>query len=204
MSPLALAAALIAGALTSPPGEAGGPVVLVSGGDRFGSGVVWDAEQGLVLTALHVVERMEEIRLTVPGEAPQAARLVDVDARLDLALVRAESGRLGGAARSARAAALPRQGEAARLVGYPGGTAAAAAGTILEPSRRFAGASYLAVGVRAGPGASGGPVLDARGEVVGIVDLVLTGPGITLAVPVEAALARFPRAGRPPGRLAAE
>jgi S1-C subfamily serine protease len=44
------------------------------------------------------------------------------------------------------------------------------------------------------PGASGGAVLDARGAVVGIIDLtLLREPGVALAVPIEMAAERFPR-----------
>jgi S1-C subfamily serine protease len=61
-------------------------------------------------------------------------------------------------------------------------------------ARPFAGARYLAVAAEALPGASGGAVLDARGAVVGIVDLaLLREPGVALAIPIERALERFAR-----------
>jgi len=44
------------------------------------------------------------------------------------------------------------------------------------------------------PGASGGPVLDASGALVGIVDLALSKErGVALAIPVDRAATRFPR-----------
>jgi S1-C subfamily serine protease len=196
LSGLSLAAALLTVTLSAPPGEAVPPaVVLVSDGCRFGAGIVWDAADGLVLTALHVVEGMAEIRISLGGGAAQPARIVDREPALDLALLRA-SGPLGRAASVRTASAPPARGDPVRLLGYPGGRAAAAHGTILEASRRFAGSSYLEIAGRAEPGASGGAVIDAHGAVVGIVDLVLTDRGSTLAVPIEAALARFARIDR--------
>src|SRR5512134_1091396 len=95
LSGLSLAAAMLAATLSAPPGEAAAPpVVLVSDGCRFGAGIVWDASGGLVLTALHVVERMQEIQVSVGGGAAQPARIVDREPALDLALLRA-SGPLG-------------------------------------------------------------------------------------------------------------
>jgi S1-C subfamily serine protease len=189
---LSLAAALLSATLPATPCETiAPPVVLVSGGSRFGSGVVWNASEGLVLTALHVVELMPEIRISLGDEPGRPARIVDRDPALDLALLRAD-GPIGRAVTVHGPPSPPTRGDRVRLLGYPNRRAKAALGTILDGARRFAGARYLELSVRADPGASGGPVIDALGEVVGIVDLVLTDRDSTLAIPIDAALARFP------------
>ena len=82
------------------------------------------------------------------------------------------------------------------MLGFPRLRAVAADARVLDPARRFAGARYLELAGRAEPGASGGPVVDAAGAVVGIVDVVLTDRGSTLAIPIDAALARFPLRAR--------
>ncbi len=65
-------------------------------------------------------------------------------------------------------------------------------GAVLAPLWRFAGGDYLRIAAPVEPGASGGPVLDAEGAVVGIVDLALLAPGgVALAVPIAAAERRF-------------
>lgn len=186
-----LAAALLAVSLSATPGvPIRPPVVLVSGGAHFGSGIVWNASAGVVLTALHVVEQMPEIWISAGGGAALRARVVDADPALDLALLRAD-GPLPPAAPLGRRVTAATAGEPAFLVGFPGRRANAVAGKILDPARRFAGARYLEIGACAEPGTSGGAVLDAHGAVVGVVDLVLTDRDSTLAVPIDAALARF-------------
>jgi S1-C subfamily serine protease len=188
---LALAALVFTAAVpATADAMAGAPAVLLTGGDRFGSGIVWSASEGLVVTALHVVERMTEIRIGLGDGRTLPARVVDQDPALDLALLRAE-GALGRIA-SADPRPPPARDETVWLLGYPDLRATAAEATVLEPDRRFAGSRYLEVKGRARPGASGGPVVDARGAVVGIVDVVLPGRGVTLAIPIAAALARFP------------
>ena len=167
----------------------------VSGGERFGSGIVWSAAGGLVLTALHVVEEMEQIWISADGVEAVRARIADADPALDLALLRTEEP-LPHSGSIARPIAPPQAGERVTLVGWAGRRADA--GEILDPGRRFAGARYLEIGARAEPGASGGAVLDARGAVVGVVDLVLLDRGTTLAIPIDVALARFPE-GAPAG-----
>ncbi len=67
-------------------------------------------------------------------------------------------------------------------------------GVVLAASRSFAGSCYVAIAGDVRPGASGGPVLDAGGAMVAIIDLALLKErGVALAVPVERAAARFPR-----------
>jgi len=129
-----------------------------------------------------------------------SARVVDLDPALDLALLASAPLERAGRQRP-RPAAAAACGDRVRLLGFPGFRAAEVEGIVVDPVRRFAGARYLEIAGRAAPGASGGPVVDAAGAVVGIVDLVLADRGVTLAVPIELAAARFPRrapCGDPP------
>lgn len=215
----ALAALLIAALPLAPP--AGPAVVLVTAGDSYGAGVVWDAPGGLVLTALHVVEGAPEVRVSLGGARAEPARVVDVDPGLDLALLASAPLERGGRATAAPTAASLRgavdvrlraagaaPGDRVRLLGFPRLRAAEVSGVVVDPARAFAGARYVEIAGQAEPGASGGPVVDAAGEVVGIVDLVLADRGVTLAVPIALAAARFPRrppdaAGTPPAVAAA-
>jgi S1-C subfamily serine protease len=168
--------------------------VLVRGGDAFGTGVVWDASQGLVLTALHVVEQMPGVTVSIAGGAALRARVVDVDPALDLALL-SVGAPLGRPAARAPRADRSDPGDAVTVLGCPAERCGAARAVVLDRAHRFAGSTYLALEGAVEPGTSGGAVVDARGRLVGIVDLVVHGAReTTLAIPVAAALARFPTA----------
>ena len=191
--------ALLAFALLAPPPadlpvtRPDPPVVIVRGGAWTGSGVVWDAAGRKVLTALHVVEEMPPDAIVVVARGARlAARLVARDPSLDLALLEV-AGPLDAGPPLGAAAALA-AGDAIALAGCPAARCGRGDGRVIAPARPFAGSSYLAVLGEARPGASGGAVLDARGAVVGIIDLaLLREPGVALAVPIELATRRFPR-----------
>jgi len=193
--------ALLALALAAPPAAPGGqapvksrPVVVVRGGAWAGSGIVWDAGASRVLTALHVVEEMPPDRIeivTADGSAFRA-RVVDSEPLLDLALLEV-SGRLDPAPPLGATEGLA-PGSAVALESCPRARCSLCDGRVILAARQFAGARYLALQAPASPGSSGGAVLDARGAVVGIVDLTLARePGVALAIPVELAAKRFPR-----------
>jgi serine protease Do/serine protease DegQ len=172
----------------------------VRGGKFYGSGILWDARAGLVLTALHVVEEMPEIVVSLPGVEEQYAEIVDRDRSLDLALLRVEDPSTTaplaerGALLFGSTTELSR-GQPAWLLGCPErrcGTMVR--GSVGRPSREFAGSRYLELAVEVEPGMSGGPVVDARGALVGIVDLTFNKKrSVTFAIPIERAWARFSR-----------
>lgn len=190
---LSLLTALALASRSGPLAPAGAAVV-VRGGGFTGSGVVWDAPAGRVLTALHVVEGMAagSIEVVVPGHPPLAAQVVDREPSLDLALLEV-AGTLEAGPPIGSAAALV-AGEAIAYEGCPDARCGTTDAHVLATARAFAGSRYLAFFAAVRPGASGGPVLDRRGALVGIVDLALRRePNVALAVPIERAAARFPR-----------
>jgi S1-C subfamily serine protease len=184
---------LVALTLVSPAARPLAPhAVLVAGGGFHGAGIVW--ARGRVLTALHVVEEMPDVTVALGDRAPAAARVVDRDPALDLALLAVEEDL--GAAPAIGASEDLAPGSAVAFSGCPRRTCSDATAVLLEASRAFAGSRYLALAAHVRPGASGGPVLDGRGALIGIVDLAVGRDGeVALAVPVERAIARFPRNG---------
>jgi len=188
---LALAAPPIPGTASLLPDAA---VLAVRGGGWTGSAIIWDAAARRVLTALHVVEGMpaDGIEVTAPGGTRLAARIVDREPLLDLALLEVAGPLEAGPPLGLAAALAP--GEAIALAACPRARCGRGDGHVITAARPFAGSRYLAVAGEARPGASGGAVLDARGAVVGIIDLTLVRePGVALAIPVELAARRFPR-----------
>jgi S1-C subfamily serine protease len=126
----------------------------------------------LVLTAEHVIEREDEIRLVFPNGQEGTASLTGVDGSSDLAVLRVKSGGLTVAEKAAEEA---RPGQLALALGRPttegiqaslgvisavGGPVRTGRGSMLEKYYRTDTIPY--------PGFSGGPLVDAAGRVLGI------------------------------------
>jgi S1-C subfamily serine protease len=163
--------------------------VLVDGRERFpASGIVYAAD--LILTADHVVERNENIRVFLPDGAELPAALAGRDPGNDLALLRLE----GAGAQVPEVAEAPaRVGQIVLALGRPtlegvqaslgvvsavGGPVRTHRGGLLEGHIRTDAIPY--------PGFSGGPLVDASGRVLGINTSGL-GMGQSLAIPAPLA-----------------
>jgi len=156
-----------------------GVVEVRSGGRGTGAGVIWPGE-GLVLTNNHVVawgrRRRGGVRVTLHDGRALEAEVVKRSRGLDLALLRLR-GETGGltAAPVGDSDAL-RVGELVYAIGHPWGnpgtaTAGVVSGLGVPGGRsRWGGSSarYVRSDVALAPGNSGGPLLNARGEVIGI------------------------------------
>jgi len=174
----------------------GSVVEVRSGGRGSGAGVIWPGEN-LVLTNSHVVaegrgRRRGSVRVVLHDGRELAAEVVKRSRGLDLALLRLR-GEAGGlpAARVGDSDAL-RVGELVYAVGHPWGNPGTATAGIVsgrEPSGRWArwGSSvrFVRSDVTLAPGNSGGPLLNARGEVVGINAMIYS--RTALSVPSNAA-----------------
>ena len=145
---------------------------------RGGSGVIWSA-QGSIVTNAHVVEaaasgRIIEVELwdgrRLPGE------IVRRDRRRDLAVLQVQAS--GLPAVTAGDSNALRVGEFVIAVGNPlGFIGAASTGVVHKADNRWWVISQL----RLAPGNSGGPLANARGEVVGINTMIAG--GLAFAVP---------------------
>jgi serine protease Do len=156
-----------------------------------GAGVIWDAN-GLVITNAHVA-RDERVEVVLDGGRALPATLVARDPARDLAALRVAASGLP-AAPVGDSAAL-RVGELVFAMGHPLGEPHAVALGIVTSVGRGAqvGGERLPEAVQADlalyPGNSGGPLVDARGRVIGINSMVVP-PRLALAVP-SATVARF-------------
>jgi len=139
-----------------------------------GSG--WVVRSGLVATNAHVVSGQTDTKVLVPGaEGRRDATIVYLDPRNDVALLRVTG--LGAQPLPVSTGGdYPRQ---VVLMGYPGGgdleAAAGTAGsvrTVLAPDahgRSIVRRTVLPIRGAVRKGESGGPVIDAAGEVVGMI-----------------------------------
>ncbi len=154
--------------------DVGRSVVFVRGSmGSSGSGVIWD-QPGLVITNHHVVPG-QAAELTISGGRRLRARVVRRAPALDLAALQAE-GDLGEGATVGDSDTL-RVGDLVVAVGNPMGERNAPSLGIVAS----AGGDVLRLSVTLRPGNSGGALVNARGEVVGIPHMV-TGNGLALAV----------------------
>jgi serine protease Do len=152
-------------------------VVLVRGSrGSAGSGVVWD-RPGLVLTNHHVVPGATA-QLTVSDGRRLTARVVRRAPSLDLAMLSVDEGEdlSALAARIGDSDAL-RVGELVVAVGNPMGERNAPSVGILASAPH----DVLRLAISLRPGNSGGALVNAREEIVGIPYMV-TGGGLALAV----------------------
>jgi serine protease Do len=163
-------------------------IVRVRGrGPAGAAGVVW--QHDLVVTNHHVIAGARQALRVVDtlGHA-HAARVLESSRRLDLALLDVPGASLA-AAPIGRSAAL-RVGELVFAIGHPWGHpwvvtcgVVSGLGVVSVPPRAEPGA-YIRSDVRLAPGNSGGPLLNARGEVVGLNAMVLGGD-LSIAIPSD-------------------
>ena len=150
------------------------------------SGIVWSSD-GVVVTANHVVERDDDIRIGLPDGRAVPARLAGRDAGTDLAVLRAEAKNLtppGWAEPDAL-----QVGTLALALGRPGQKALATLGIVSaldEAWRTPAGGQidhYLQTDAVMYPGFSGGPLVDIALRILGLNTSALV-QGLSLSIPV--------------------
>ena len=138
-------------------------VVGVNARRRFGStGVHW--RPGLVVTADHTIEVDEDITVTTPDGGTLAASVAGRDPTVDLAILRVDA---GGLAVADIATEPARVGHIVLAVGR-GTRASWGVISAIGAGRRERVAELLSLDLTLYPGFSGGPLVDARGRVVGI------------------------------------
>jgi S1-C subfamily serine protease len=164
--------------------EAAPSVVFIAGSDGFGSGFV--VAPGLVLTSAHVVHD-EHVNLVLLDGRKLRGRVVERAAGADLALVEA-----AGLPRPLPLElAAPRVGAYAAAIAHGrGGVWSLNIGIVsnLYPDRAGDTRAILQTQIPLAPGASGGPVLDRQGRVIGVVTAgMVDAPGINFAIRAEVA-----------------
>ncbi len=167
--------------------EKSGPsIVRVDGRRRLSaSGIVW-REDGVIVTANHVLHRDENITVGLPDGETLEATLVGRDATTDLTVLRVEASGLAVAEWSA-----PQDNGVGHIVlalGRPGQTVQATMGIVSalrESWRTRSGGHldyYMQTDVVMYPGFSGGPLANVSGQLVGMNTSRLV-RGVSLTVP---------------------
>ena len=149
------------------------------------SGMVWSAD-GVIVTAHHVIESEENIQVGLPNEEHVSATLIGRDPTTDLAVLRAQTGSL---APISKAAGDLKVGHLVLAVARPGRKVRASLGMINvlgDAWRTPTGGSidrYIQTNIEMLPGFSGGPLVSADGEILGLNTSALTREsGITIPI----------------------
>jgi serine protease DegQ len=159
-----------------------------------GSGVVIDAAQGLIVTNNHVIDRADEITVTLTDGRSVPAKLVGRDADTDIALVQVKADRL--VALSFADSDRVEVGDFVLAIGNPfliGQTVTA--GIVGGLHRTNIGIEaqedFIQTDAAIYPGNSGGALVNLRGEVVGIntayIGASSTNSGVGFAIPANLA-----------------
>jgi len=162
-----------------------------------GSGVIWKSD-GLILTNAHVARHTTDAQVELWDGRRVDARVTASDPRRDLAALRISAVGLELAAATPGDSGALRAGELVIAVGSPLGFAGAVSTGVIHSTGPLSGMgkqNWIRADVQLAPGNSGGPLANARGEVVGINTAIVNGLGI--AVPGNAAVEFVRRGARP-------
>ncbi len=150
------------------------------------TGIIWSSE-GLILTSNHVVERDDEITVVLPGGEELPAELVGRDPGSDVAALRVDTE--VDLVAAPKAAANARPGQFALALGRPYGDipqVAFGGVSVAGQTLRARGGAEIEGAVRPDltmyPGFSGGPLVNAAGEVVGMNTSALS-RGLPVTIP---------------------
>ena len=167
-----------------------------SGGDEepqqrgVGSGFILSAD-GFIMTNAHVVDGADEVIVTLTDKRELKARIIGADRRTDVAVVKVEASglpfvKIGDVNRL-------KVGEWVMAIGSPFGLENTVTAGIVSAKQRDTG-DYLPLiqtDVAINPGNSGGPLINLRGEVVGINSQIYSRSGgfmgISFAIPIDEA-----------------
>ena len=179
--------------LPGSPGQRRGP----RGGDEepqqrgVGSGFILSAD-GYVMTNAHVVDGADEVLVTLTDKREFKARIVGADRRTDVAVVKIDA--TGLPAVHIGDVDRLKVGEWVMAIGSPFGLDNTVTAGIVSAKQRDTGdyLPFIQTDVAINPGNSGGPLLNMRGEVVGINSQIYSRSGgfmgISFAIPIDEAM----------------
>jgi serine protease Do len=155
-----------------------------------GSGFILSAD-GFVMTNAHVVDGADEVLVTLPDKREFKAKIIGADKRTDVAVVKIEA--TGLPAVKIGDVNRLKVGEWVMAIGSPFGLENTVTAGIVSAKQRDTGdyLPFIQTDVAINPGNSGGPLINLRGEVVGINSQIYSRSGgfmgISFAIPIDEA-----------------
>jgi len=169
-----------------------------------GTGFVID-DDGHIVTASHVVDGASSITVTFEDGARRTAKLLGQDDAIDVAVLKIDSADLKLRPLTLASSASLDVGDEVAAIGDPFGYERSISTGIvsgvdrtIEAPNGFTVAHAIQTDAALNPGNSGGPLLNAAGEVIGIADQIATGAakqnaGVGFAVPIDLVTASLPK-----------
>lgn len=163
----------------------------------LGSGVIIDYKNGklYILTNSHVVQNARAIRVRFDRHTEKRARIVGTDPKTDVAVIEVDDKDIPNP--ESRIAKLGdsdklKVGQLAIAIGNPYGLERTVTVGVISALRRTIGItqyeSFIQTDAAINPGNSGGPLVNIRGEVIGINTAILAeGQGLGFAIPINLA-----------------
>ncbi len=156
-----------------------------------GSGFILSSD-GFIMTNAHVVGSADEVIVTLTDKREFKAKIIGSDARSDVAVVKVEATglpavKIGDSARA-------KVGEWVMAIGSPFGLENTVTAGIVSAKQRDTGdlLPLIQTDVAINPGNSGGPLLNMRGEVIGVNSQIYSQNGgymgISFAIPIDEAM----------------
>ena len=156
-----------------------------------GSGFILTTD-GFIMTNAHVVEGADEVLVTLTDDREFKARIIGADKRTDVAVVKIEA--TGLPAIKVGDVNRLKVGEWVMAIGSPFGLKNTVTAGIVSAKQRDTGdyLPFIQTDVAINPGNSGGPLINMRGEVVGINSQIYSRSGgfmgISFAIPMDEAI----------------
>jgi serine protease Do len=156
-----------------------------------GSGFVLSAD-GLIMTNAHVIDGADEVIVTLTDKREFKAKIIGADKRSDVALVKIDA--TGLPAVKVGDVNRLKVGEWVMAIGSPFGLDNSVTAGIVSAKQRETGdyLPFIQTDVAINPGNSGGPLINMRGEVVGINSQIYSrsggSMGISFAIPMDEAV----------------
>lgn len=156
-----------------------------------GSGFILTAD-GFVMTNAHVIDGADEVIVTLTDKREFKARVVGADKRTDVAVVKIDA--TGLPAVKVGDVSRLKVGEWVMAIGSPFGLENSVTAGIVSAKARDTGdyLPFIQTDVAINPGNSGGPLINMRGEVVGINSQIYSRSGgfmgISFAIPMDEAI----------------
>lgn len=156
-----------------------------------GSGFILTAD-GFIMTNAHVVEGASEVLVTLTDKREFKARLIGADKRSDVAVVKIDA--TGLPAVKIGDVNRLKVGEWVMAIGSPFGLENTVTAGIVSAKQRDTGdfLPFIQTDVAINPGNSGGPLINMRGEVIGVNSQIYSRSGgfmgISFAIPIDEAV----------------